>query len=131
MQYTNEVLHYFSEPKTVGTLDQALPSVVVGKAGSLSAGEVAHLYFDVEHAQIKHATFKAYGNVFVIAACAYVTETLKGQSIAHAKAFNSAQLIDRFEVPAIKKHSILLVEDALRAALHQVESQPVEGACHV
>jgi hypothetical protein len=72
---------------------------------------------------VKSARFSAYGCPHTVAVTAWLCETLEGAPLGGVAPGTPADWAGKFAVPAEKLGRLLVVEDALRAALrpaHQV-----------
>jgi len=88
-----------------------------GRAGRRAEG--AEVLFELEIADgfVKSARFSAYGCPHTVAIAAWLCEVLEGARIDAGPPGSPADWAQRFEVPTEKLGRLLIVEDALRAAL--------------
>jgi len=108
-QYSQTVRDYFYQPRHVGELKNA----VVGVAHEKQSATEVRLYLVYAGDVIKDASFKVIGDPIVIATCAYVCEQIIGTTgKVDSKAWMAA-----LEIEPKRQHSVLLVAQALTAAL--------------
>lgn len=115
--YNATVLARFSAPRFAGVLRGA--DVVCGRAGSVAAGrEVAFsLRWGPDGAALR---FQAYGCPHTIAAADLAAERLTGADRETLAAFRGLSLVEALALPADKLAVVLVVEDALKAALAKI-----------
>jgi nitrogen fixation protein NifU and related proteins len=132
MAYSEKVLDHYENPRNVGALDKADPSVGTGMVGAPACGDVMKLQIKVnEQGIIEDAKFKTYGCGSAIASSSLVTEWVKGKSLDEALALKNTTIAEELALPPVKIHCSILAEDAIKAAVldyqqkHQlVSSQP-------
>jgi nitrogen fixation protein NifU and related proteins len=132
MAYSEKVLDHYENPRNVGALDKADPSVGTGMVGAPACGDVMKLQIRVnEQGIIEDAKFKTYGCGSAIASSSLVTEWVKGKSLDEALALKNTTIAEELALPPVKIHCSILAEDAIKAAVldyqqkHQlVSSQP-------
>lgn len=120
--YSDKIWQYFQHPKHVGYLAVS-EGVTQAKVGSYHQGEIIHLFIkiDTESQLILDAKFKAYGSGPCIAVCSYALEQIIGQSIDEASALSAHELKYALDIPDSKIHCAMLVEDAIKLALHNYQ----------
>ena len=96
--------------------------VRTGSAGRRSEGTWVcfELHLDATNPEdgiVKSARFSVYGCPHTLAVAAWLCEVLEGGRIDACQPGTPAEWADKFEVPAEKLGRLLIVEDALRAAL--------------
>jgi cysteine desulfurase len=110
---------YFLAAPRVPRFGQATPPAGIrhGRAGRRSAG--TEVLFELEMAGefVKSARFSAYGCPHTLAVVAWLCEVLEGARLDAGVPESPAGWARTFEVPAEKLGRLLIVEDALRAAL--------------
>jgi nitrogen fixation NifU-like protein len=118
MAYSDKVLDHYNNPRNVGSLDKADPSVGTGMVGAPSCGDVMKLQIKVEDGIIKDAKFKTYGCGSAIASSSLVTEWLKGRSLDDATKIKNSDIATELALPPVKIHCSVLAEDAIKAAIN-------------
>ena len=123
MAYSDKVLDHYNNPRNVGSLDKADPSVGTGMVGAPACGDVMKLQIKVnpETRIIEDAKFKTYGCGSAIASSSLVTELLKGKSLDQATAIKNSDIAEELALPPVKIHCSVLAEDAIKAAIKDYE----------
>lgn len=133
MKYSDCVLDHFFNPRNVGSFEPQEKNIGSAIIGAKENGAVVHLQVKVKDRRIVNAKFKAYGNCLIIAACSFVTDWLHHKTIDEANNLDTDFLVEALNIPPLKIHCALLVEDAVKAALLASKisfPQPrVEGSC--
>jgi len=120
MAYSDKVLDHYNNPRNVGSLDKADPSVGTGMVGAPACGDVMKLQIKVnpETNVIEDAKFKTYGCGSAIASSSLVTEWLKGRSLDDATKIKNSDIATELALPPVKIHCSVLAEDAIKAAIN-------------
>lgn len=66
---------------------------------------------------VRDARFKTFGCGSAIASSSYVTELIKGKSVADALEIKNTHIVEELSLPPVKIHCSVLAEDAIKAAL--------------
>jgi nitrogen fixation NifU-like protein len=74
MAYSEKVIDHYENPRNVGKMDSADPTVGTGMVGAPACGDVMKLQIKVEDGIITDAKFKTYGCGSAIASSSLVTE---------------------------------------------------------
>ena len=118
MAYSDKVIDHYENPRNVGALDKADPSVGTGMVGAPACGDVMKLQIRVnEHGVIEDAKFKTYGCGSAIASSSLVTEWVKGKTLDEAMGIRNTQIAEELALPPVKIHCSILAEDAIKAAV--------------
>ena len=117
MAYSDKVLDHYENPRNVGSLDKADPSVGTGMVGAPACGDVMKLQIQVEDGVIKDAKFKTYGCGSAIASSSLVAEMLKGMHIDDAHEIKNSAIAEELALPPVKIHCSVLAEDAIKSAI--------------
>jgi nitrogen fixation protein NifU and related proteins len=117
MAYSEKVIEHYENPRNVGKMDAADPSVGTGTVGAPACGDVMRLQIKVENGVITDAKFKTYGCGSAIASSSLVTEWVKGKSIEEAGTIKNSQIAEELALPPVKIHCSILAEDAIKAAI--------------
>jgi Fe-S cluster assembly scaffold IscU len=120
MAYSEKVIDHYSNPRNIGTLDKADPSVGTGLVGAPECGDVMRLQIKVneETGLIEDARFKTFGCGSAIASSSLATEWLKGKSIESALEIDNMDIVEELALPPVKIHCSVLAEDAIRSAIN-------------
>jgi nitrogen fixation NifU-like protein len=124
MAYSDKVLDHYENPRNVGVLDKADPSVGTGMVGAPACGDVMKLQIKVnEQGIIEDAKFKTYGCGSAIASSSLLTEWVKGKSIEEAGKIKNTQIAEELALPPVKIHCSVLAEDAIKAAIADYQTK--------
>jgi len=120
MAYSDLVLDHYTNPRNVGTLDKSSPNVGTGLVGAPECGDVMRLQIKVDEATgiIQDAKFKTFGCGSAIASSSVATEWLKGKSIDKAMTIDNMDIVEELNLPPVKIHCSVLVEDVIKAAIN-------------
>ena len=122
MAYSDKVLDHYENPRNVGSLDKADPSVGTGMVGAPACGDVMKLQIKVnDEGIIEDAKFKTYGCGSAIASSSLVTELLKGKTLREATDIKNSDIATELALPPVKIHCSVLAEDAIKAAIKDYE----------
>ena len=115
MAYSDKLLEYFENPRSVGELDDANGTAEVSNP---VCGDVMKLWVRVEGSRIVDARFKAQGCPAAIATSSFATEMLIGMDLDAARAITRERIAEELGgLPASKIHCSILASDAIRSAL--------------
>lgn len=118
MAYSDKVLDHYNNPRNMGSLDKADPSVGTGVVGAPECGDVMKLQVKVSAAGvIEEAKFKTFGCGSAIASSSLATEWLKGKTVDQAEQIRNTEIVKELSLPPVKVHCSVLAEDAIKAAL--------------
>jgi nitrogen fixation NifU-like protein len=124
MAYSDKVLDHYENPRNVGTLDKADPSVGTGMVGAPACGDVMKLQIRVnEQGVIEDAKFKTYGCGSAIASSSLLTEWVKGKTLEEAGQIKNTQIAEELALPPVKIHCSVLAEDAIKAAIRDFQEK--------
>jgi len=125
MAYSTKVLDHYSNPRNVGSFDQADRSVGTGLVGAPECGDVLKLQIKVDPVtgRIEDARFKTFGCGSAIASSSLATEWLKGKSIDEAMAIKNTSIVEELSLPPVKVHCSVLAEDAIKAAIKNYQEK--------
>ena len=113
--YTDKVMEHFTNPRNVGSLDDANG---VGEVGNASCGDIMKIYLKVEDNVIKDIKFKTFGCGAAIATSSMVTEMALGKTLDEAMELTNQAVAEALDgLPAQKMHCSNLAADALHEAI--------------
>lgn len=134
MAYSTKVLDHYSNPRNVGSFDQADETVGTGLVGAPECGDVLKLQIKVNPTtgMIEDARFKTFGCGSAIASSSLATEWLRGKTIDEAMAIKNTAIVEELSLPPVKVHCSVLAEDAIKAAIKnfqdkQAANEPAEA----
>jgi len=129
MAYSDKVIDHYENPRNVGALDKADPSVGTGMVGAPACGDVMKLQIRVnDQGIIEDARFKTYGCGSAIASSSLVTEWVKGKTLDQAMAIRNTQIAEELALPPVKIHCSILAEDAIKAAIDDYRTKHGQAA---
>ena len=124
MAYSKKVLDHFDSPRNIGALDKEDPSVGTGIVGAPECGDVMKLQIKVDDAGcICDAKFKTFGCGSAIAASSLATEWIKGKTLKEAGEIKNTDIVEELSLPPVKIHCSVLAEEAIKAAIEDLESK--------
>ena len=124
MAYGKKVLDHYENPRNVGVLDKDSNKVGTGMVGAPACGDVMRLQIQVNDAGvIEDAKFKTYGCGSAIASSSLLTEWVKGKTLDEASQIKNTEIVDELELPPVKIHCSVLAEDAIKAAINDLQNK--------
>ena len=124
MAYSDKVIDHYENPRNVGVLDTGAANVGTGMVGAPACGDVMRLQIQVnEHGVIEDAKFKTYGCGSAIASSSLLTEWVKGKTLQQAREIKNTQIAEELALPPVKVHCSVLAEDAIKAAIADLQSK--------
>ena len=124
MAYGKKVLDHYENPRNVGVLDKDSNNVGTGMVGAPACGDVMRLQIQVNDAGvIEDAKFKTYGCGSAIASSSLLTEWVKGKTLDEASQIKNTEIVEELELPPVKIHCSVLAEDAIKAAINDLQSK--------
>jgi len=134
MDYSENVMDHFTNPRNVGSIEDASG---VGTVGNVQCGDIMKVYLKIENDIIEDAKFKTFGCGAAVATSSMATELVKGKSISEAvKITNKAVMEALGGLPPTKVHCSCLAEEALQAALldyaskNNIQIEGLKAASH-
>ncbi len=124
MQYSKELMEHYENPRNVGSFPDDEPGVGTGMVGNPACGDVMKLQLKVSDDDVVvDAKFKTFGCGSAIASSSLVTEMVKGKTIKEALEIKNLDLVTRLSLPPLKIHCSVLAEEALQAALKDLDNK--------
>ena len=113
--YNEKVMEIFSNPKNVGSIENAN---AIGTVGNASCGDIMKLYLLIKEGKIEDAKFETFGCAAAIVSSSVATEMIKGKTIDQALALKNSEIIDYLGgLPAQKIHCSVLAKEAIEEAI--------------
>ncbi|MCL2422083.1 MAG: iron-sulfur cluster assembly scaffold protein, partial [Defluviitaleaceae bacterium] len=81
MDYNDNVMDHFSNPRNVGTIEDASG---IGTVGNAQCGDIMKVYLKIEGNIIQDAKFKTFGCGAAVATSSMATELIIGKTIQEA-----------------------------------------------
>ena len=97
----------------------APPGLRQGRAGKRAEGTAVFFELQIADGTVRSARFSVYGCPHTVAVVAWLCEVMEGRRLDAGIPGTPADWAGQFEVPAEKLGRLLVVEDALRAALNR------------
>jgi len=125
MPYSDKVLEHYNNPRNVGSLDKADPTVGTGIVGAPECGDVMKLQIKVnpDTQVIEDAKFKTFGCGSAIASSSLATEWMKGKTLDEALEIKNTEIVEELALPPVKIHCSVLAEDAIKAAIADLKTK--------
>ena len=121
MEYTEQVMDHFMNPRNMGEMEN--PSGV-GTVGNAKCGDIMRIYIKVENDVITDVKFKTFGCGAAIATSSMATELVKGKTLKEALQLTNKAVAEALDgLPPVKIHCSLLAEEAIHAALEDYRSR--------
>jgi len=118
MAYSEKVIDHMENPRNVGSLDKADPSVGTGMVGAPACGDVMKLQLRIsDDGIIEDAKFKTFGCGSAIASSSLITTMVKGRSVEYAMRISNSNIVEELSLPPVKIHCSVLAEDSIKAAI--------------
>ncbi len=115
MQYSEQVIEHFTNPRNVGIIENADG---VGKVGNPVCGDMMEMTIQVKDEVITDIKFRTFGCGAAIATSSIATEMIKGKTIEEAMQLTNRAIADALDgLPPVKMHCSVLAADALKIAL--------------
>ena len=129
MAYSEKVVDHFEHPRNVGSLDKSSSKVGTGIVGAPECGDVMKLQIEVDgDDRIVDAKFKTFGCGSAIASSSLATEWVKGRTLDQALQIKNTEIVQELALPPVKIHCSVLAEDAIRAAVADLQAKQEVGA---
>ena len=125
MEYTEQVMDHFMNPRNMGEMEN--PSGV-GTVGNAKCGDIMRIYIKVENDVITDVKFKTFGCGAAIATSSKATELVKGLTLAEAEKITNRMVMESLGgLPPVKIHCSVLAEEALHAAIQDYRERLEKG----
>ena len=125
MEYTEQVMDHFMNPRNMGEMEN--PDGV-GTVGNAKCGDIMRIYIKVEDNVITDVKFKTFGCGAAIATSSKATELVKGKTLDEALTITNKMVMDALGgLPPVKVHCSVLAEEALHAAIQDYKDRLEKG----
>ena len=125
MEYTEQVMDHFMNPRNMGEMENADG---VGTVGNAKCGDIMRIYIKVENDVITDVKFKTFGCGAAIATSSKATELVKGKTLDEALTITNKQVMESLGgLPPVKVHCSVLAEEALHAAIQDYKDRLANG----
>ena len=124
MEYSDEVMRLYANPKDVGSMDENDQDVGTSVVGAPACGDVIKLQIRVgKDGKISDAKFKTFGCGAAIASSALIADWVQGKGIEEAKKIKNTEVADYLSLPPVKAHCSVLAEEAIQGAIQNYLSK--------
>ena len=125
MEYTEQVMDHFMNPRNMGEMEN--PSGV-GTVGNAKCGDIMRIFIKVEDDVITDVKFKTFGCGAAIATSSKATELVKGLTLDEALKITNKMVMESLGgLPPVKVHCSVLAEEALHAAIQDYRERLEKG----
>lgn len=115
MLYSEKVMDHFTNPRNVGTMDNADG---IGEVGNAKCGDIMKIFLKIDNDVITDVKFSTFGCGSAIASSSMATEMIKGKPISQALELTNKAVVEALDgLPAHKLHCSVLAEEAVKAAI--------------
>ena len=122
--YHQRVIDHYENPRNIGSFDPKDRNVGTAIVGAPACGDVMKLQIRVDDSgRIVDTKFKTFGCGSAIASSSYATEYIKGKNIDEAKEVTNSSIAKYLHLPPVKLHCSMLAEDAIKAAIRDIEKK--------
>ncbi|MBQ3574601.1 MAG: Fe-S cluster assembly scaffold protein NifU [Clostridia bacterium] len=125
MEYTQQVMDHFTNPRNMGEMEDASG---VGTVGNAKCGDIMRIYIKVENDVIVDVKFKTFGCGAAVATSSKATELVMGKTIDEALQITNKMVMESLGgLPPVKVHCSVLAEEALHAAIQDYRDRMAGG----
>lgn len=115
MLYSKKVMDHFTNPRNVGTIDNADG---IGEVGNAKCGDIMRIYLKINKNIIEDVKFETFGCGSAIASSSMATEMIKGKHLNEAMQLTNKAVAEALDgLPAHKLHCSVLAEEAIKSAI--------------
>jgi len=114
--YHRLVLEHFRRPRNPGEFPPGA-DIVNTRAGSRGKGAEVVFSLRLQGDRVAAVRFKAFGCPHFLAAASLATELLPGLGLADLPSWTADEVGERLDFPIEKRGRLLILEDAIRAAV--------------
>lgn len=115
MLYSEKVMDHFTNPRNVGTIEDADG---VGEVGNAKCGDIMKIFLKIKDGIIEDVKFSTFGCGSAIASSSMATEMIKGKPLSDALELTNKAVVEALDgLPAHKIHCSVLAEEAVQAAV--------------
>lgn len=127
--YHENVIDHYEHPRNVGSLDKSRDDVGTGLVGAPACGDVMKLQIRADsNGKILETKFKTFGCGSAIASSSLASTWLEGKSIEDAVKIKNSDIAKHLNLPPVKLHCSMLAEDAIKAAVADLNRKRQKAA---
>lgn len=121
MSYSDKVIDHYTNPRNVGTIEDASG---VGTVGNAVCGDIMKMYLKIENDIIVDVKFNTFGCGAAIATSSMATEMVKGKRVEEALQLTNQAVAEALDgLPPVKMHCSMLAEQAIHAAVEDYQKK--------
>lgn len=126
--YHDNIVEHYENPRNVGSMDKNDKFVGTGLVGAPACGDVMKLQIKVdENGTITESKFKTFGCGSAIASSSVATEWIKGRTVDESLKIKNTDIASHLKLPPVKLHCSMLAEDAIKAAIKDLQDKGALG----
>lgn len=115
MLYSEKVMDHFTNPRNVGTMENADG---VGEVGNAKCGDIMKIFLKIDNDIITDVKFSTFGCGSAIASSSMATEMIKCKPLSQALELTNQAVAEALDgLPAHKLHCSVLAEEAVKEAV--------------
>ena len=115
MLYSEKVMDHFTNPRNVGTMENADG---IGEVGNAKCGDIMKIVLKIDNDIIEDVKFSTFGCGSAIASSSMATEMIKGKPLSQALELTNKAVVEALDgLPPHKIHCSVLAEEAVKAAI--------------
>ncbi len=119
MLYSEKVMDHFTNPRNVGTMNNADG---IGEVGNAKCGDIMKIFLKIDKLDgvdtVTDVKFCTFGCGSAIASSSMATEMIKGKPLSSALELTNKAVVEALDgLPAHKLHCSVLAEEAVKAAV--------------
>ncbi len=115
MLYSEKVMDHFTNPRNVGTMENADG---VGEVGNAKCGDIMKIFLKIDNDIITDVKFSTFGCGSAIASSSMAAEMIKGKPLSQALELTNQAVVEALDgLPAHKLHCSVLAEEAVKEAV--------------
>lgn len=115
MLYSEKVMDHFTNPRNVGTMEDADG---IGEVGNAKCGDIMKIFLKIRNDIIEDVKFSTFGCGSAIASSSIATEMIKGKPLSQALELTNRAVVEALDgLPPHKIHCSVLAEEAVKAAI--------------
>lgn len=115
MLYSEKVMDHFTNPRNVGTMEDADG---IGEVGNAKCGDIMKIFLKINDNIIEDVKFSTFGCGSAIASSSMATEMIKGKPVSQALELTNKAVVEALDgLPSHKIHCSVLAEEAVKTAI--------------
>jgi len=130
MEYSEEVMDNFKNPRNLGEIENA---DAIGKIGNPACGDIIWVYIKVGKNEageeiLEDVKFKTFGCTAAIASSSMLTQLAKGKTLEQAKEVDKMDIAESLKgLPPVKMHCSSMASKALKKAIEEYTENKIQN----